>query len=223
MRRVAAFGLLIVVLAGCGLRFHPGEAAVVDGTAITAGHVDDLVLAACDYSKQVRLSQGGAVPAQSTASLRSNLIKALIEFVITDRAASKLGLTVSDARIAQLAGSTTMPAGVSSSTKTLLSEFFHNSAKAQLQQAAIGAHLRDPSITTADTVTQSDLSAATEYLNEFAAKQHGSVDPSFGKWDGTKLVDTSGSLSDPVSATPTPVTGNSASAVKDLPPSQVCG
>lgn len=212
-----------MTLAGCGTRFHPGDAAVVDGTAITASSIDDLVLAACDYSRQVRLSQGGAVPTQSTASLRSNLAKALIQFEITDRAAAKLGVTVSDARIAQLAGTTSLPAGVSGTTKSLLTQFFHDSAKAQLQQAVIGAHLRDPSITTAEAVTQSDLSAAAPYLAKFAAKQDVSVDPSFGRWDGTKLIAASGSLSDPVSATPTPVTGNSASAVKDLPHSQVCG
>lgn len=196
---------------------------MVDGTAITANHIDDLVLAACDYSKQARLSQGGAVPTQSMANLRANLTKALISFAITDRAASKLGVSVSAARVAQVAGTSSMPAGVSAQTKSLLMQFFYASAKAQLQQAVIGAHLRDPSITTADSVTQNDVSAAAPYLLKFASQQDVSVDPSFGKWDGTRLIDTSGSLSYPVSATPTPATGISAGAVKDLPPSQVCG
>jgi hypothetical protein len=213
--------LLVVVLTGCGANFHPGEAAIVDGTGISSGSVDDLVLAACEYSKQGRLSQGGAVPTQSMARLRFSITQALIQFLINDKAARQLGVTVSDAKIASVAGAATMPPGISGSTRQLLTSFFHESAKAQLQQAVIGAHLRDPKITTADAVTQDDLKAATPYLQKFAAQQHVVVDPSYGRWNGAALVAASGSLSVPVSTTPGGA--GAATAVKDLPPSQVCG
>ncbi len=181
------------------------------------------MLVACDYSQQVRLSQGGAVPAQSTANLRANLIQALIQFALTDRAASQLGVTASDARIAQVAASAKMPDGVSSTTRGLLTQYFHDSARAQLLQAAIGAHLRDPKITTADAVSPNDITAARPYLDKFAAKQSVTVDPSFGRWNGTRVVNTSGSLSVPATVTPTPSGSSSATAVKNLPQSQVCG
>jgi hypothetical protein len=221
-RRFAGLAaVLVVVLTGCGANFHPGEAAIVDGTGISSGSVDDLVLAACDYSKQGRVSQGGAVPTQSMARLRFSITQALIQFILNDKAARQLGVTVSDAKIAAVAGAATMPRGVSASTRKLLTTFFHESARAQLQQAVIGAHLRDPKITTADAVTQDDLKAAAPYLKKFAAKQHVVVDPSYGRWNGTALVAASGSLSVPVSVKPGGT--DAATAVKDLPPSQVCG
>jgi hypothetical protein len=220
-RRFAAVSaLLVVALTACGANFHPGEAAIVNGQGISASSIDNLVLAACDYSEQARLSQGGAEPTQSMANLRFSITQALIHFVITNEAASRLGLTVSDAKIASVAGSTSVPEGVSPTSRSLITKFFSDAAKAQLQQAAIGAHLRDPKVTTADAVTKKDLQAAAPYLDKFATQQHVVVDPSFGKWNGTALVQASGSLSDPVSAA---AGSSSATAVKDLPPSQVCG
>ncbi len=196
---------------------------MVNGHAITAGRVDALVLAACDYSKAVRQEQGGAEPTQSVAQLRSAITQALIQFELTGEAADQLGLSVSDAKIASLTSASTMPAGLNTDSRTLLEEFFSDSAKAQLQQAVVGAHLADPKVTTADDVSQTDLGAATPYLDKFAAKQDVSVNPSFGSWDGTTLVSGSGSLSDPVSTTPVPAGSTPAAAVGDLPPSQVCG
>lgn len=223
-RRFGAVAALVVfAVTGCGTSFHPGQAVVINGQGVSASSIDDLVLAACDYSKQVRLAQGGAEPTQSMASLRSSLTQALIQFAITNKAATQLGLTVSGAKIAALSGSSTMPPGISPSSRSVLTDFFADSAKAQLQQAVIGAHLRDRKVTTADAVTQDDLKAATPYLNKFAAKQHVVVDPSYGKWNGTALVAASGSLSDRVSAVSTPSTADPASSVKNLPPSQVCG
>lgn len=222
-RRSAALAVVVgLALSGCGTKFHPGQAAIVDGDAISASHVDDLVLAACDYSERVRVEQGGAEPTQSIASLRFGLMQALIQFDITDAAARQLGLSVSDAKIAEAASTTTMPPGLSSSSESLLKQFFSDSAKAQLQLAVIGAHLRDPKVTSADSVNSSDMQAATPYLKKFAAKQEVTVDPSFGRWNGTTLVSASGSLSDPVSTTP-PSPGGPSPAVADLPPSQVCG
>lgn len=228
-RRLAARGrylvtgaLAMLLLAGCGTGIRPGAAAVVNGHVITQDEVDDLVLAACEYSKAVRLEQGGAEPAQSMATLRSSLAEALIQFEITDAAAAQLGVSVSDAKIAQLSSGNPMPAGLSKTSRDLLEDFFYGASRAQLQQAVVGAHLRDPKITTADAVTPQDLQAATEYLDDFAKQQEVTVNPSYGSWDGSTLVDVSGSLSDPVSTSAT-AADPAADPVEGLPPSQVCG
>lgn len=221
-RCLVAAGMATLLLTGCGTGIRPGAAAVVNGHVISQDEVDELVLAACDYSKAVRLEQGGAEPTQSMATLRSSLAEALIQFEITNAAAAQLGLSVSDAKVAELTSANPMPPGLSRSSRDLLEEFFYKASRAQLQQAVVGAHLRDPEVTTADAVTPADLEAATKYLDSFASKQDVSVNPSYGEWDGSALVDVSGSLSDPVSTTPTPA-DSAADPVEGLPPSQVCG
>lgn len=221
---IAVSALLGFVLAGCGTDFHPGAAAVVNGHVISESRVDDLVLAACEYSRAVRLDQGGAEPTQSMAVLRSSLAEALINFELTDEAATRLGLKVSDASIAELTSANSMPPGLSSKARDILSGFFYDASRAQLQQAVLGAHLRDPQITMTDDVTAEDIDTAAPYLERFADRQDVSVDPSYGSWDGHALVTSSGSLSDPVSTTPTPdPSATGAESVADLPPSQVCG
>lgn len=220
---LVAGSLAASLLTGCGADIHPGSAAVVNGEAISQNTVDDLVLAACDYSKAVRLEQGGAEPSQSMASLRSALAGALIQFRITDLAASELGVSVSEAKISEVTSGGTMPPGLDSESRELLDGYFYDAARAQLQQAAVGAHLADPEVTTADNVSPDNVTAATDYLNKYAARQDVSVDPSYGSWNGSELVSGSGSLSDPVSTTPAAVAGAQADAVADLPPSQVCG
>lgn len=217
-RYLVSSAAAVLMLAGCGTNFHPGAAAVVNDHAISESEVDNLVLAACEYSKEVRLEQGGAEPGQSMASLRSSLAAALIRFEITDEAATQLGLSVSDAKIAELTAANQIPPGLSETTRELLEGFFLDASRAQLQQAVVGAHLSDPQVTTADHITSADSDAATQYLNHFAAKQDVTVNPSYGSWDGSALVHGSGSLSDPVSTTAT-----AAAPVADLPPSQVCG
>lgn len=217
---LALAGLL---LAGCGIDIHPGAAAVVNGHVISQSQVDDLVLAACDYSRAVRAEQGGAEPTQSMGNLRTSLAGALIQFEITDEAASQLGLSVSEAKISELTSANPMPAGLSGESRDLLEGFFHDASRAQLQQAVLGAHLSDPKVTTADDVTPANVDAGMRYLDSFAAKQDVTVDPSYGSWDGSALVSSSGSLSDPVSTTPAARPNPSPDAVADLPPSQVCG
>ncbi len=215
---------VVFALAGCGTNIHPGTAAVVNGHVISQGEVDDLVLAACEYSKAVRLQQGGAEPGQSMATLRSSFVEALIQFELTDEAVSQLELSVSDAGIAELTAANTMPPGLTEESQGLLEGFFFNASRARLQQAVVGAHLRDPKVVTAEDVIPEDIDAATKYLDKFATNQDVAVNPSYGSWDGSTLVHTSGSLSDAVSTTP-PAAGPGAAPdpVKDLPPSQVCG
>ena len=88
-----------------------------------------------------------------------------------------MGLTVSPAAIAKVTSSQKIPPGLSSSDQQLLTQFFYDSAKAQLQQATIGAHLKDPSVTNADNVTSADITAATAVPHAFTAKQSVTVSP----------------------------------------------
>lgn len=219
-RRAVAAAIAVVLLSGCGPNFHPGVAAVADGELIQASQVDNLVLAACAYSAQNRISQGGTLPTQSTANLRLAITQALIQFKLIDVAAHRLGVTVSPARIAQLVNASPIPAGITGADRQLLSQFLRESAQAKLQQAVIGAHLRNPKVTSDANVSETDLRYAQGYLQKFYKKQSVVVDPSYGKWTGSKLVPSSGSLSYPVS---TPRPGTSTPDLQSLPASQVCG
>ena len=72
--------------------FHPGKAAVVDGTNIPQSRVDDLVLAACGFFKANRertaAREPGDIdrPTSGTCSPQD-----LISFQITDKAADACG------------------------------------------------------------------------------------------------------------------------------------
>ncbi len=214
------------VLAVSGCTFHPGNAAVVDGTNIAQTRVDNLVLAACGFFKANRIANGGASPATSTAYLRHLFTQDLISYDISQRAADALRLTVSPAAVAKVTSSQTLPAGMSSADKKLLSDFFDSSAKAQLQQAVIGAHLKDPSVTTADNVSPNDIKAAQKYLTAYTERQHVVVNPAYGSWSGDTLEDTEGSLSVPQSEVANSwlrLRKANANSVTGLPPSQVCG
>jgi hypothetical protein len=220
---IAAAGALL--LSGCTV--HPGSAAVVNGQSISESRIDDLVLAACNFSERLREQSGGTSATTSMAYLRTFLLNDLINFRISNEAAAQLGLTVSPAKIASVTGSEQIPPGLSSKDHDLMEQYFRDAALSQIQLAVIGAHLKDPSVTDADKVTQSDQTpAAKAWLARFTAKQDVSINPAYGTWDGQKLVDGQGSLSAPASGDAKhwmslrAAAGNS---VEGLPPSQVCG
>lgn len=226
--RVGRLGALLVVggLAVSSCTFHPGDAAVVNGQGISQSKIDNLVLAACNFSKVQREQAQGTSPSTSMAYLRHVFVQNEISFVITNTAATQLNLTVSPAAIAKVTSGESIPSTLSSEDQQVLKQFFTASARSQLQQATIGAHLRDPSVTTADNVTSADLKAATPYMNTFTAKQKVVVNPAFGSWSGSQVVDTQGSLSVPQSnAAKTWLTlrQTDSNSVAGLPPSQVCG
>jgi len=81
-----------VAVAGC--TFHPGSAAVVNGSTISQGTIDGLVTAGCGFFQAQRLEQGGATPDKSTAWLRNVFTESLIVSMIVDKAANDLNLTV---------------------------------------------------------------------------------------------------------------------------------
>ncbi len=219
-------GLAVVAaLAVSSCTFHPGSAAVVNGTSISQRTVDDLVGAACDYITLLGQKNSGASQPRPVSFFKHLFTQSYISFGITAKAARELRVSVSPAAIAKLTDQQPLPAGLSAGDREKLTAFFTGSARAQLQQEVIGAHLNDPAVTTADNVSQADLPAAKPYLATYERKQSVQVNPAYGSWNGQRLVDTDGSLSVPQSA----VAGTwlrlrqSSSDTTGLPANQVCG
>lgn len=224
---VAAF-VGALVMSGCS--FHPGQAAVVNGTNISENTIDDLVQAGCSFFEASRKASasGGAVPATSTAYLRHLFTLNLINFAIIDKAASELHLTVSPAVIAKDTGGQTLPAGLQGADRDRIRSFFEMSTRADVLKALIGAHLKDPSVTNADNVNPNQIKDSLRYLRAFTLKQQVSVNPAYGTWSNGQLLDTDGSLSAAQSSTARrwlTIRGQASSSadVSGLPPSQVCG
>ena len=224
-RRIAAVAFVgAIVLSGC--TFHPGQAAVVNGSNISQSTVDDLVHAGCSFFEAQRKQTGGAAPATSTAYLRHLFTQNLISFKIIDKAASELHLSVSPAVIAKATSGQTLPASLNSKDRDLLEEFFANSARQSVLEATIGAHLKNPSVTNADHVTPATIPASRAYLTAFTAKQHVAVNPAYGTWHLGHLLDTDESLSGAQSSAARrwlTLRANNGQSAEGLPPSQVCG
>ncbi len=233
MRRITGLALVAVFgVAGC--TFHPGSAAVVNGTAINQHEVDDLVAAACDFTQADRLkNHSSPTPTTSIPSLKHLFTQNLISFAIVDKAARQLHLTVSQAAIAKVTSAQPIPAGLSESAKSTLEQFFADSALTQLQQVVIGAHLKDSSVTSIGQVDEADystlLSGANPFVARFTRAQSVQVNPAYGSWNGRAVSATDGSLSAPTSAVAatwlrlqSQGAGNSGQ-VTGLPPNQVCG
>jgi len=223
----AAACIAALSMSGCGTELHPGLAASVNGTPITEATIDDLLEAVCAFNEIERKKQGGTEPSQSIQTLRSSLVESLVIVEITDQAAEERGVTVSDALIDKNAAGTAVPSELPDDQEELLREFLQNRTEQALQQGVIGANLEDPSVTTADNIRQSDVSAANSYLLDYANKQDVEIAPRYGSWDGQRLEFGTGSLSDPVSTTaqPTPVPGQppSTEETPTPPASQRCG
>jgi len=217
----------VIALSGCSM--HPGQAAVVNGSDISQGSVDDLVHAGCNFFA-VQRAQSGEGTATPISFLRNLFTQNLISFKIIDKAAAQMHLTVSPAIVAEKSQNQSLPAGMNPEDRRRLREFLLRSTRADLQQAVIGAHLKDPSVTNADNVTEDQIDDAKPYLKQFTLKQHVSVNPAYGTWRHGELLDTDGSLSAAQSA---PArrwlekrqanSDGSGDGVEGLPPSQVCG
>jgi hypothetical protein len=215
------------VLAVTGCTFHPGRAAVVNGSSISQSRVDNLVLAACAFSKQQRVTSTDTGPSTSVAYLRSLLTGDLISFQIIAKAYQQMGLQpITPAQVAQITKSEPVPASLSSSDRSQLTTFFAASARSELQEAVIGAHLTDPSVTSAAHVTSDDIKKSTAYLKHFTAQQQVALNPSYGTWADGTIHDTDGSLSAAVSGpakTWLVLRAKDSSSVAGLPANQVCG
>ncbi len=217
-----------MALTSCGAELQPGTAASIGDTRIAQADVDDLVVAACAFSAADREAQGsGEGPTASIAFLRTTITQQLIQTELSEMVAAERGLTVNDSTVTALAAGSELPAGMDDDDAELIGDFFEDRARSLLQQAVIGANERDESVTVADeSLTQQDVDAAQEVLAEAAADEGVEVNPAYGSWDGSAVVPSSGSLSDPVSETARAAfegLSGDAAALADLPASQVCG
>lgn len=225
-RLVLALAVTAATTLGCGLDLHPGAAATVDGDEISQDSVDQLVSAACNFIEVG--NEGSATPRQVGAStLRSSLTSTLVGFALTDKAvdADHLDLTVYSADV-ESADTTKLPDGLSDTDATLLDDFFYDLAQEQVQQATIGAHLKDDSVTTSADVSSNDVALASDYMTTLFSAADVDVNPGYGTWDGSVVNAGSGSLSDPVSSEAKYTAENASSGsgdVSGLPPTQVCG
>lgn len=190
----------LFVLSGCGDNLQPGAAATVGDIRIAQDDVDDIVGAACEFTQEV---QQGAGEPQRFDELRSTITTALIQFEIVDEVARDRGVAASQAAVSkivdQIAADSPIPDGVSADNAEALQGFFDRFAMSQAQQAAIGANLQDPKVTSIAEVTQPDVQAGAEYLSEVTQEKDVVVNPAYGRWDGQAVVAGDGSLSDPVS------------------------
>lgn len=223
----AAAALLGVVgLSSCeSNQPHPGSAAVVNGTSIPTGKVDNTVKAACAYIAFNNLVSTQPQPVALT-DLRSNIAGAYVSYQIIAEAAAKLHLVIYPADIAKAASQTTVPPSLSDTDTALLTSFFYQEAKATIEEATISANLNDPNITTSTNVNpQAISSTATAYIKRALSDANVVVNPGYGTWNGAGLVSGSGSLSAPVSSAATSIlpAANGQTDPTNLPPSQVCG
>lgn len=222
-----------LMLSSCGADLHPGTVATVDGVDISRNSVDDLVEAACHYiAKQ---SEGGDSAELTVSTVRANVAGAEVAFRLVDSAATDLGLTVRDSDVQAIASQTPDPEGLSDSDTDLLKTFFYDSARAQLQQATIGAHLTDETVTTSAGVSLDSITDSDEYIRDYFKDADIDVNPIYGVWSGTDISAESGSLSRPVSAraqalspaeADAPLTGlepPADEASSDVPANQKCG
>ncbi|MBA2559326.1 MAG: SurA N-terminal domain-containing protein [Propionibacteriales bacterium] len=220
-----AVALGLSAVSGCGTRLTPGVAATINETTISQDRVDSVVQAACEYTAANAAAGGQAGAPVSLANLRSTITQALIQFAVTDEAATAMGLSVSEAAISAGAEQNTIPESLDDDADHTLKGFFEEFARSSAQGQLIGAHLSDPSITTFDEVTADKSAQASSYLKTFVAKQDITVNPAYGRWTGSAVVGGSGSLSDPVSdiaKASQAAASDPQASTSDLPASQVC-
>lgn len=232
-RRLAGLAL-VAVLGVSGCTFHPGSAALVNGTKISQHDVDDLVGAACSFTRLNRLADPApSEPASSVAFFKHLFTQDLVSFAIVDKAARLQGVTVSPAAIGKIVGQQPLPKGLSDSDESTLTDFFTASARSQLQQIVIAAHLKDASVTSSEDVDEADyqtlLQSADAYMARFTQQQSVQVNPAYGSWDDGAVGASDGSLSAPASEVATKWLrlrkGSAAdpASISGLPPNQVCG
>ena len=232
-RRIAGLAL-VVVLGVSGCTFHPGSAAVVNGSKISQDEVDGLVGAACEFTRLNRVKNHSSdEPASSVAFFKHLFTQDLISFAITEKAAQRMHLTVTPAAVAKLADQSPVPAGLDDDDADALTDFFDRSARSQLQLIVLGAHLKDASVTSTADIDQADyqtyLPAGNRYMVGFTGQQSVQVNPAYGSWDGGEVAATDGSLSKPTSDDALKWlrlrkgSATSPGAVDGAPANQVCG
>ncbi len=219
----ATAAVAVLALTGCAGGSQPGAAALVNGTAISQDKVDQLVQATCDFAHIQRDMQGLVGASQSVAHLRTLVTNIIVQNHLVNTAAQQMKLTVSRAAIVGEMGNTNYPSQLGDQERKALKSLFHNISKANVQRGAILQHLKNPKKHSAkfEPLTPQEVKRVQKFMKGFAKKQDVSVNPAYGRWNGTQVTQASGSLSDPVSESAKQAMTQQGPA--GLPPSQTCG
>lgn len=197
-------GFVALALSGCSTDLHPGSAAVVDGTNITQGSLDDLVDAACTYTKEFR-KQDARVQQLNLAEIRATFVTGKVQAEITKKIADEQGLTVAPAQVEQAAVQSvnSIPDAVPDADREVLTEYFDQQAETSILQAVIGQHMQDKSVTDGSQVTTDEIAASKPFMQTYFEEADVDVNPAYGSWNGSTLDKGTGSLSLRVSKTNT--------------------
>jgi hypothetical protein len=192
--RLLGIGAALLLLAGCGGGAHPGSAAVVNGASISDSHVTHVVDAFCSSVVAQQRSPGGNAQNVPVPYLRRLLLGYLVAFQLADDYFRAHGLTLSPAAVDRL-GQPPTQSGLSVLQQSRRTEFLKAYQRYAFQLSTIGAHLKNRSVTSLPNFDRSTEQAGQTELVNWAARQHISVDPSFGVYKDLTVAPRSGSLS----------------------------
>jgi hypothetical protein len=185
---------VLLLLTGCGGGAHPGSAAVVDGVSIPDSRVTHVVDAFCSSVVAQQHAPGGNAQNVPVPYLRRLLLGYLVTFQLADDYFRAHGLTLRPAAVDRLGQPPTQP-GLSVLQQGRRTEFLLAYQRYAFQLSTIGANLKNPSVTSLSSYVKSTQQAGLTELEKWAARQHISVDPSFGVYKNLAIAPRSGSLS----------------------------
>lgn len=194
--RPVGIALVALALAGCNANFHPGSAAVVNGTVISQGEVDGVIDAACSYTAAFRKDNPDAQKLDR-AQYRGIFLTGIIQAQITEDTADEMGLSVSDSQVDEAAvnGVKSIPDSLSDDERATLTTYFQDQTRSSILQAVIGKHAQDADVTNGSQLTTDEISAEKPFMATYYKRADVDLDPSFGTWDGSTVVSGTGSLS----------------------------
>lgn len=182
--RLAALGLVALLMAGCG-PVEPGAAAVVGGTRIPMSDVDDVADVYCTASLS---GQSGSAAGVDSAALRRQSVADLVSGEVADQVAKDRGYDV------------TVPA-LAAADQAQLEQMFGDDLPAALsliernQRTGViaqeMAREADASIPEGEQLLQ----AGQQLLAQATAEADISVDPRFGLDETIQQISETGSLS----------------------------
>ncbi len=183
-----------LALTGCGL--HPGAAAVVGGTTISGGEVDDAAAALCSANITGAKANGQPKPELATRGARQAAVQLLIDSELSHKFAESRGVSPDRAKVSNAIAQQKQTVDLlPEATKAAFSDILRNYAEGQLMLMEIGKQeLGDP-----NAADDKALAAGTKARDEWAQQVDVEVDPRYGDWSQGSLHSASGSLSVPVS------------------------
>jgi hypothetical protein len=191
--RAAAVAAVVVSLLGA-CTDHPGSAAVVRGQSISDARVSHYVDALCASAAVSRKAQGQPNPNVPVPYVRRFVLGYLVAFNLSDAYSAMHGLTVTDAAIGRLGGSSESQ-GLKEPQRSRVDSFIEKYQRYALQLSTIGSYLKDRTVTSIDKIDQATIKPGQAALESWAAKQSVTVDPSYGLYSGLTVHARSGSLS----------------------------